>query len=242
KLPKEYRSKFTWRKLAGLLQRAPARHALVRQMALRQVDSRVCGGLGILSVICHDYAQFTFGQGENMAKSNLRLVTPDSELRTVGLRRRSNRDMGREREHLTELEVERLIKVAKGNRRGHRDATMILIGFRHGLRVSELCELKWSSIAFETGTMHVRRVKGGEAATHPLLGGELRALRELKRQSGSPFVFASERGGPFTPSGFAKLLARAGDEAKIGFKVHPHMLRHACGYALANKGIFARMA
>jgi site-specific recombinase XerD len=69
---------------------------------------------------------------------------------------------------------------------------------------------------------------------------QLQALRELKRQSASPFVFASERGGPFTPSGFAKLLARAGDEAKIGFKVHPHMLRHACGYALANKGIDTR--
>ena len=142
-----------------------------------------------------------------MAKSNLRLVSPDSELRTVALRRRSNRDMGRDREHLTEHEVERLMKVAKGNRHGHRDATMILIGFRHGLRVSELCDLQWSSIAFETGTMHVRRAKGGEAATHPLLGDELRALRELKRQSASPFVFASERGGPFTPSGFAKLLA-----------------------------------
>ena len=123
-----------------------------------------------------------------MAKSNLRLVPPDSQLRTVTLRRRSNRDMGRDREHLTELEVERLIKVAKGNRHGQRDATMILIGFRHGLRVSELCDLQWPSIAFETGTMHVRRAKGGEAATHPLLGDELRALRELKRQSASPFL------------------------------------------------------
>ena len=83
-----------------------------------------------------------------MAKTNLRLVTPDSELRTVTLRRRSNRDMGRDREHLTKLEVERLIKVAQGN----RDATMILISFRHGLRVSELCDLQWSSIEFETGT------------------------------------------------------------------------------------------
>ena len=175
-----------------------------------------------------------------MAKSNLRLVAPDSELRTVTLRRRSNRDMGRDREHLTELEVDRLIKAAKGNRHGQRDATMILIGFRHGLRVSELCDLQWSSIAFETGTMHVRRAKGGEAATHPILGDELRALRELKRQSASPFVFASERGGPFTPSGFAKLLARAGQEAGMAFKVHPHMLRHACGYALANKGIDTR--
>ena len=134
-----------------------------------------------------------------MAKANLRLVAPDSELRTVTLRRRSNSEMGRDREHLTEREVECLIKAAKGNRHGHRDATMILIGFRHGLRVSELCSLQWSSIAFETGTMHVRRAKGGEAATHPLLGDELRALREPKRQSASPFLFASERGGPFTP-------------------------------------------
>jgi site-specific recombinase XerD len=172
-----------------------------------------------------------------MAKTSLRLVTPDSELRTVTLRRHGNRDMGRDREHLTEHEVERLIRVAKGNRHGHRDATMILIGFRHGLRVSELCDLQWSSIEFQTATIHVRRVKGGHEATHPLLGDE---LRELKRQSASPFVFASERAGPFTPSGFAKLLARAGAEAKIGFKVHPHMLRHACGYALANKGIDTR--
>jgi integrase len=177
---------------------------------------------------------------KTIAKSNLRLVPPDSELRTVTLRRRSNREMGRDREHLTELEVDRLMKAAKGNRHNQRDATMILIGYRHGLRVSEVCELQWSSIAFETGTMHVRRVKGGEAATHPILGDELRALRELKRRSASPFVFASERGGPFTPSGFAKLLARAGEEAQIGFKVHPHMLRHACGYALANKGLDTR--
>ena len=102
-----------------------------------------------------------------MAKTNLRLVAPDSELRTVTLRRPSNRDMGRNHEHLTEHEVERLMKVAKGNRHGHRDATMILIGFRHGLRVSELCDLQWSSIAFETGTMHVRRAKGGELSDPP---------------------------------------------------------------------------
>jgi type 1 fimbriae regulatory protein FimB/type 1 fimbriae regulatory protein FimE len=91
--------------------------------------------------------------------------------------------MGRDREHLTELEVERLIKVVKGNRHGHRDAAMILIGFRHGLRVSERCDLQWLSIEFETGSLHVRRVKGGHEATHPLLDDELRALRELKRQS-----------------------------------------------------------
>jgi integrase len=175
-----------------------------------------------------------------MANSNLRLVSPAKDLRTVELRRRSNSEMGRDREHLTELEVGRLIKAAKGNRWGQRDATMILIAFRHGLRVSELCGLQWSSIEFKTGTVHVRRAKGGQEATHPLLGDELRALRELKRHATSPFVFASERDGPFTTSGFAKLLDRAGNEAKIGFKIHPHMLRHACGYALANKELDTR--
>jgi integrase len=103
---------------------------------------------------------------------------------------------------------------------GQRDATMILIGFRHGLRVSELCELQWSSIAFETGTMHVRRVKGGEAATHPILGDELRALRELKRQSASPFVFASERGGPFTLRQAAGARRRGGGDGLQGAPAH----------------------
>jgi integrase len=105
-----------------------------------------------------------------MAKTSLRLVPPDSELRTVTLLRRSNRDMGRDREHLTELEVARLIKVARGNRHGQRDAAMILIGFRHGLRVSELCDLQWSSIAFETGTMHVRRGQGRPGSHASALG------------------------------------------------------------------------
>jgi integrase len=108
------------------------------------------------------------------------------------------------------------------------------------LRVSELCGLQWSDIEFETGTLHLRRAKGGTTAAHPLLGDELRALRNLKREAKSPFVFVSERNAPFTVSGFAKLVERAGIEAKLPFKVHPHMLRHACGYALANRGTDTR--
>jgi site-specific recombinase XerD len=76
--------------------------------------------------------------------------------------------------------------------------------------------------------------------THPLLGDELSALRTLKREAQSPFVFVCERNAPFTVSGFAKLVERAGIEAKLPFKVHPHMLRHACGYALANRGTDTR--
>jgi integrase len=174
-----------------------------------------------------------------MAKSVLRLVSPDAEKRTVMPVRRPNLEI-RPREHLTEREVEKLIGAAKGNRWGQRDATMLLIAFRHGLRASEVCGLQWSDVEFETGTLHLRRAKGGTTSTHPLLGDELRALRVLKREAKSPFIFVSERGAPFSVSGLAKLVERAGVEAKMPFPVHAHMLRHACGYALANKGTDTR--
>jgi integrase len=170
-----------------------------------------------------------------MANAALRLVAPTSEKRTV-TRRRPNAEY-RTREHLTEREVERLIEAAKSNRSGHRDATMLLVGFRHGLRASELCELCWEQIDFNSAVLHVARRKHGTPATHPLTGRELRALRRLQREAPtSPFVFVSERGTPFSVSGLQKLVARAGEAAGLGFQVHPHMLRHACGYALANKG------
>ena len=133
-----------------------------------------------------------------------------------------------------------LIEAAKTNRWGQRNSTMIRMAFRHGLRASELCELQWSDVEFESGSLHLRRAKGGAASTHPLLGDELRALRVLKREAKSPFVFVSERGAPFSTSGWAKLIERAGVEAKMPFPVHPHMLRHACGIVLANRGTDTR--
>jgi len=127
---------------------------------------------------------------------------------------------------------------AKRNRWGHRDATMVLVTYRHGLRASELVDLRWAQVEFRTATLHVRRVKRGTHSTHPIPGDELRALRRLQREQEpkSPFVFSSERGAPFSTAGVARMVERAGMEAKLGFKTHPHMLRHACGYALANKG------
>jgi site-specific recombinase XerD len=172
-----------------------------------------------------------------MAKSHLKLVAPIAKKRTVGPGRPPNADL-RTREYLTEAEVERLMGGTKSNRHGHRDATMILVAYRHGLRVSELVDLRWEQVDFRTATLHVRRVKQGAASTHPIVGDELRALRRLQREQEpkSPFVFTSERDSPFTTAGFARMLERAGLEAKFGFKPHPHMLRHACGYALANRG------
>jgi type 1 fimbriae regulatory protein FimB/type 1 fimbriae regulatory protein FimE len=174
-----------------------------------------------------------------MTNPRLHLVAPSSENRTVTPRRRPNSDF-RPREHLTEREVMTLIETAKGNRRGQRDATMILLCFRHGLRASELIELQWSDVEFETGRLHLRRAKGGQTGTHPLLGDELRALRALKRDAKLPYIFETERGSPFSVAGLAKLVARVGVAAKMPFPVHPHMLRHATGYALANKGVDTR--
>jgi type 1 fimbriae regulatory protein FimB/type 1 fimbriae regulatory protein FimE len=171
-----------------------------------------------------------------MAKARLRLVTPTTKKRTVTPTRPPNSEL-RTREYLTSAEVERLMKAATKNRHGHRDATMVLVAYRHGLRASELTDLRWSQLDFKTATLHVRRVKQGTPSSHPILGDELRALRRLQReQESSPFVFTSERGPPFTTAGFARLVERAGIVAKLGFKAHPHMLRHACGYKLANDG------
>ncbi|WP_426437448.1 tyrosine-type recombinase/integrase [Bradyrhizobium genosp. P] len=173
-----------------------------------------------------------------MAKSASRTALPTIKKRTVVTPlRRKNADL-RTREYLTDDEVQRLTAAAKANRHGHRDATMILLAYRHGLRASELTDLRWDQVDFTSASLHVRRVKQGTPSTHPIMGDELRGLRRLRREQEprSPFVFTSERGSPFTPAGFARMVERAGVQAQLGFKAHPHMLRHACGFALANKG------
>ena len=166
-------------------------------------------------------------------------TTVNGTVRSAGPPKRvPNRDR-RSREHLTEREVELLMETAKGRGRyGHRDATLILLAYRHGLRVSELVALRWDQVDLTGGMLHVNRVKRGTASVHPLRGPELRALRKLEREGPThgAYVFASERGGPLSAAGFRKLLARTGEEAGLGFPVHPHMLRHGCGYKLANDG------
>jgi integrase len=142
----------------------------------------------------------------------------------------------RSREHLTPAEVAKLRKAARSlGRHGERNDTMILLAYRHGLRVSELIHLRWDQLDLEQGLFHVRRVKRGVPSTHPLTGTEIRALRKLKRLAGeSPYVFLSERKSPLTDSSGRKMIAQAGEVAALGFPVHPHQLRHACGYKLAN--------
>ena len=153
-------------------------------------------------------------------------------------RRPRNSDV-RTREHLTPEEVEKLVGAAgRLGRHGGRDAALILIAYRHGLRVGELVALRWDQVDLRAGLLHVSRLKGGVPSTHPLRGPELRALRRLRRDypASTAYVFTTERGGPLTESGVRKIVARAGAAAALPFPVHPHMLRHATGYKLANDG------
>ena len=148
--------------------------------------------------------------------------------------RTTNAVSGREREYLTPGEVDRLVKTARGRGRyGQRDSLAILMAFRHGLRVSELVG---SQVDFVTQRVTVHRLKGSLDATHPIEGDELRELRKLARtqETGTRFLFMTERAAPVSVAWFQRMLSRVGVECGLPL-VHPHMLRHATGFALADK-------
>jgi type 1 fimbriae regulatory protein FimB/type 1 fimbriae regulatory protein FimE len=152
--------------------------------------------------------------------------------------RRSTNAQRLPREYLTPKEIELLRKAARERGRyRHRDATIILVAYRHGLRPTEACTLRWDQIDLPHGLLHVRRVKNGMPSVHPLGGSEIRDLRKLKREKiEGRHVFLTERRAPISTAGFRKMLATVGETAKFPIPVHPHMLRHACGYKLANDG------
>ena len=145
-------------------------------------------------------------------------------------------------EWLHREEINRLAKAAaKIGRHGHRDETIIREGFRHGLRVTELIELRRDQVHFPTNKIHIRRLKGSKGTDHDMSPNETRALRRIFRECpDSPWVFTSQKGGPLTRSAVQKMMTRAAHHANLNIKVHPHMLRHSCGYDLANSGIELR--
>ena len=167
----------------------------------------------------------------------LRQLSKMGKLVNVPPRRVTNPER-RSREYLTAAEVEALMEGARQiGRHGHRDMTLILLAYRHGLRVAELVALRWEQVDLKQGLLHVNRLKRGTPGTHPLRGPELRALRQLQRDyPETPYVFVSERKAPLTTGAVRKIVARAGELAGLGFPVHPHMLRHATGFYLANQG------
>lgn len=115
------------------------------------------------------------------------------------------------------------------------------MAYRHALRVSELCDLKWDQVHFSDDKLYVARLKNGDPSVHYLEGDEIRMLRKLQRDyPDSSYLFVSQKGGPLSIRTVHDIIARAGDFAGLGFPVHPHMLRHAKGYQLASKGVDTR--
>jgi integrase len=144
----------------------------------------------------------------------------------------------RSREHLFPTEVTAMISAAKKvGRHPLRDSTLILMAYRHGLRVSELVTLRWEQIDFIGGTIYINRLKHGVSSTHPLRGVELRVLRQLQREyPDSNYLFVSERDTVMAAATARGIIERAGKIAELSLRVHPHMLRHACGFYLASRG------
>ncbi len=164
---------------------------------------------------------------------------------TESLLRRPKNEEVRSREYLRPDEVERLIDAAKSvGRHKIRDAVLILMMFRHGLRVNEAVELRWTEIDWQTAHIHIRRLKRGSPSVQPIDGKEMRLLRQLERTQGeerSPWLFVSERKSPLTDHSIRKIIASSGELARFDFPIHPHMLRHSCGYYLASKGWDTRL-
>jgi site-specific recombinase XerD len=142
--------------------------------------------------------------------------------------------------------MKHLLDAAKGGRYGTRDHLMLLTAYRHGLRVSELIDIRLKDLDLDTSRLYVRRKKGSLSTHQPIDGDELRALRawlrerSLRADARSPYLFLSER-GPFTRQVVNYIVLQAGERAKLPLRVHPHMLRHSTGFYLANKGLDTRL-
>jgi site-specific recombinase XerD len=174
-----------------------------------------------------------------MKSNRLRLIK-STDMRPVAGRKTN--DAYRVREHLTEAEMSKLLTALKANRHGHRDWLIGLLIYRHGLRVSEACDLRWDDIDLPKRTILVRRLKGSTDSSHYLERDELAGLKRLQREQEprAAYLFVNERGQPFGRMGIARMIERAGEAAKLPFPVHVHMLRHSTGYALANRGMDTR--
>jgi type 1 fimbriae regulatory protein FimB/type 1 fimbriae regulatory protein FimE len=149
------------------------------------------------------------------------------------------------RKYLSPDEARSVIEaVAKVGRQGERDKLLLTLIYRHGLRVSEAVDLRWTDFDLDAPKgkrFHVRRLKGSKDSVHMLEPDTARMLKRMQAGSDGPYVFRSERGGPMSVDAVQVICARAGREAGLEFRVHPHMLRHACGFYLAEEGIDTRL-
>lgn len=167
-------------------------------------------------------------------------------MKTTPPKRKSNKHY-RSREYLTPSEVRSLLNAAlsRTSRYGERDFLLMLMMFRHGLRVGEAvgekCGLRWDAVMWGEGQIFITREKGSDSGVHPLREDELVHLKKLREQfPESKYIFVSERGEVMKTDAVRKLIGRVAAEAGLDIKVHCHMMRHACGYFLVNRGYNTR--
>lgn len=151
-----------------------------------------------------------------------------------------------DRKHLVSAEVARLIEATKGSRNECRDRCLLLLMFRHGLRVSEACGLTLSQVDIESRVLHVARLKKGLSTTHPLRVDEVKLIKawlkdRARMKPETDTFFISERRGPLSRVTVWLAIRRYGELAALPLPSHPHMLRHACGFALADQGADTRL-
>jgi len=151
-----------------------------------------------------------------------------------------------DRKHLTSVEVDKLICATKGKRHEARDRCLLLLMFRHGLRVSEACGLKLSQVDTESRVLHVARLKRGLSTTHPLRADEIKVIKiwlakRAKMKVETDTFFVSERRRPLSRITAWAAIRDYGELAGLPLPAHPHMLRHACGFALADQGADTRL-
>jgi type 1 fimbriae regulatory protein FimB len=156
----------------------------------------------------------------------------------------------RTREYLTSDEVDKLLTASKtASRNPVRDYAILLLMYRHGLRVSELCQLKLSDVNLEIGELYVNRLKGSDAGPHPMYNGEGDAIRAwlgerelMKVPETVETLFISERRQPMSRFTINVMIEKTAEAAGLGhLDIHPHVMRHSCGYSLVNRGTYIRI-
>ena len=159
---------------------------------------------------------------------------------------KNNRDI-KKRNFLTQNEIESLLNAANSGPHAARNYCLTLLCFIHGFRASEICRLRISDIDLRSKCIYIHRLKKGFSTTHPLLNKEIQALkrwldiRDEYPQSTSEWLFLSRKGNPLSRQQFYQIISASGDQAGLPLEIHPHMLRHSCGFALANMGIDTRL-
>lgn len=150
---------------------------------------------------------------------------------------RPKNDEVRQREYLTDLELNAVLRAAKQSRNSDRDFAIVLLLFRHGLRAEELCNLTWQDLDLQLARIHIKRVKGGLEQNHPLESDEVKVLRKLykNRDTALKEVFITMRKTPYDRNTLFVLIKRLGIKANLDLPIHPHMFRHTCAFKLASK-------